>query len=442
MGDSFNERTFTFGLRLGQEKLKAVLKAGSALNSTLDLDNVLTGILTVSVEQLGSETGTVFLANDDETALISKIVEGDKVRELIIPITRGLAGAAYSLRKILNIKNPYTDKRFDSSFDEKTGYKTRNILSIPMLDRQGRAIGVIQVLNKKEGHFTEDDEDFAAILATFAAIAVENAKQIKYTIERERLEKELSLAKKIQSTFLQGEIPAFPGYDISAVSNPCYQIGGDYMRLSMLNKDEYLFVIADVSGKGIPAALITLALHAYINMLLPSEIGILSENIAAVKRIDYPVILNNLLLSVTVGRSFVTLCGGILNRKTGKIVLCNCGHSSPILMHKDGSWEKIDSTMPVLGLLPEIEVGTITKEINAGDIFVMYTDGVVEAAAGEADEEGNREEYGLERLAGRLLADKGKSSAEISKIILKDIDEFTKDYIKEDDLTLIIVKKD
>lgn len=442
MDNKISERTFTAGLRLGQEKLKAVLKAGSTLNSTLDLNEVLTSILNVSVEQLGSETGTVFLANDDETKLISSIVEGDSVKELVVPSNKGLAGAAFISQQILNIQDPYSDKRFDKSFDEQTGYKTRNILSIPMLDRQGRSIGVIQVLNKKEGTFSEDDENFAAILATFAAIAVENAKQIKFMIERERLEKELSLATKIQSAFLQGEIPDFPGYDISAVSHPCYQIGGDYMRLARLNDDEYLIVAADVSGKGIPAALITLALHAYINMLLPAELGEFSGKISVSKREEYPSLLNKLLLSVTAGRSYVTLCGGILNRKTDRIAICNCGHTNPLIIHSDGSWEKIDSTAPVLGLMPEIEVNVAAAKMHSGDLLVLVTDGIIEAATGEGDENGEREEFGFDRLIDVLVSNRKKKVTEISDIIVSEIDRFTVDYKKEDDLTLIILKKE
>jgi len=435
------QRTFTAGVRLGREKLKAVLTAGSTLNSTLNLNEVLTAILNASVEQLDAETGTVFLSNNDETNLISRIVEGDTIKELIVPLDKGLAGATFISQQILNISDPYSDERFDSSYDEKTGYKTRNILSIPMLDRKGRSIGVIQVLNKKQGSFNEDDEDFAAILATFAAIAVENAKQIHFTIERERLEKEFALARKIQSTFLQGDIPDLPGYDISAISDPCYQIGGDYMRLARLGVDEYLLIAADVSGKGIPAALITLALHAYINMLLPTQFGGSPASLPVTSREDYPSLLNSLLLTVTAGRSFVTLCGSILNGKTGEMLLCNCGHTSPVIIHEDGLWEKIDSTAPVLGLLPEIKPSTARIKLESGDVFIMYTDGIVEAAKGEGNEEGEREEFGTEHLIDLLVRNRKKSAKEISRIIVKKVDEFTADYHKEDDLTLIVLKK-
>lgn len=435
------ERTFTAGIRLGYEKLKAVLAAGRKLNSTLDLDEVLTSILNASVEQLDAETGTVFLANDDETALVSRVVEGDTVKELIVPADKGIAGASFISRKILNVSDPYSDKRFDSSYDEKSGYKTRNILSIPMLDRQGRSIGVIQVLNKKHGSFTDLDLDFATILATFAAIAVENAKQIQFTIERERLEKELALARKIQSTFLQGEIPEFPGYEISAVSNPCYQIGGDYMRLARLGEDEYLLIAADVSGKGIPAALITLALHAYINILLPEQYGGFPAGITVSGRGDYPRLLNSLLLTVTAGRSFITLCGIILNGKTGELMLCNCGHTSPILVHKNGSTEETKSSTPVLGMLPEIVPKMEHKKMLPGDMIVMYTDGIVEAATGEGDESGERDEFGVERLTRLIVDNREKTAKEISDIVLKEVDDFTSEYHKEDDLTLIIMKK-
>jgi sigma-B regulation protein RsbU (phosphoserine phosphatase) len=442
MSDKKNLRTFTFGLRLGQHRLQSVLKAGATLNSTRDLNEVLNSILSVSVKELEAQRGTVFLCNDDRDKLISRVVKGETIDEINIPINKGLVGATFMGKEILNVQNAYEDKRFDKTFDMETGFKTKTILSIPMINRQGEVIGVIQVLNKKVGVFDDFDEEFATILATFSAIAVENAKQLKFTIERERLEKELSLAKSIQSAFLQSEVPEFSGYQISATSRPCYQIGGDYVRTATLSENEYLALIADVSGKGIPAALITLALHSAIKILIPCETDYPDEKIAVERRTDYPVLLNSLLRSVTNGRAFVTFCSLIINNHNNRLVFGNCGHTEPIIVRSNGDIERIASSSPVLGILPKIEPKYETKKMEKGDLVCMFTDGVDEAASCSARPGEERDEFGTERLIKILKKNRSKTAEEIIGVILEEVDKFTINHRIDDDVTLIVIKKE
>ncbi len=441
MSDSTDFRTFTFGLKLGKQRLHSVLKAGRTLNSTRDFSSVLNTILSVSVTELNAETGTVFLYDEETDQLVSKIVQDDEVNEIRVPFDKGLAGATFKEKKILNIKDPYNDDRFDPSSDKERGFKTRNLLSIPMLNRTGDAIGVIQVLNKKVGEFDDFDEEFSTILATFSAIAVENAKQLEYIIERERLEKELTLAESIQSTFLQGEVPEFDGYDIAAVSRPCYQIGGDYIRLDRVNKEEYLALIADVSGKGIPAALITLALHSAIKILLPCEQDHAEENIAVSSRTDYPILLNSLLRSVTNSRAFVTFCPVVINNQKDVLIFGNFGHTEPVIVRSNGDIERIAPKAPVLGILPEIVPEYEYVKFKSGDLVCLFTDGVDEASSGPSDDDGNREEFGVEKLIKILKKNSKKKSSEIIDSVLKEVDDFTKDHRIEDDVTLIVIKK-
>jgi sigma-B regulation protein RsbU (phosphoserine phosphatase) len=259
-------------------------------------------------------------------------------------------------------------------------------------------------------------------------------------IERERLEKELSLAHKIQSTFLQQDIPQLDGYDIWAVSRPCYEIGGDYMQLAKLSDTEYLAIIADVSGKGIPAALITLALHAAIMIFLPIGRDTNKPQVVAT-RVEYTTLINEILRSVTGGRAFVTFCPVIIYSEENKLNFCNCGHTEPIVIRKNGNVERVASQTPVLGLLENIEPVMESVQMDKGDIICMFTDGVDEAASGPADENGNRDEFGVERLVELLKKNMQKSAMEITDIIIEAIDEYTSEYRIEDDVTLVIIKK-
>jgi GAF domain-containing protein len=189
-------------------KLRALQDISSALGSTLDLGELLEMILDRISEVMEADRSTLYLLDEETDELWSKVLQGEEVHEIRLKPGEGLAGAVASTGKPLNIKDAYQDVRFDAEWDRTTGYRTRSTLCVPMKNQHGRTIGVVQVLNKHEGHFTVADEALLAALASHAAVSIENSKLFLSVVGKniELLETKEKLEKKIRELDVLFEI--------------------------------------------------------------------------------------------------------------------------------------------------------------------------------------------------------------------------------------------
>jgi K+-sensing histidine kinase KdpD len=186
----------TFVLELGRhaltskskmDKLTMLIEASKIVNSTIDLDKVLTLILEVATQSIGADRGTLYLLDMQTDELWSKVAQGSNMVEIRLPVGKGLAGYVAKTGETINIVDAYKDPRFNPEIDRKSGYKTHNVLCMPMRNKEGQIAGVFQFLNKKEGPFTADDEAYIDGLSVHAAIALENARIAREMVESERL---------------------------------------------------------------------------------------------------------------------------------------------------------------------------------------------------------------------------------------------------------------
>ena len=185
-----------------ESKLHFLMEATKALASTLDLGELLGRILEVAKTQAGAERGTLFLVDEKTDEIWSLIAHGMEQREIRLPLGRGIAGHVARSGEILNIPDAYADPRFDREVDARTGYRTRNILCLPIRNKRGKIIAALQLLNKQTGSFTYEDVDFLLTLSDHMALALENAQLHRDLLEKERLEREMALARDIQRSLL------------------------------------------------------------------------------------------------------------------------------------------------------------------------------------------------------------------------------------------------
>jgi signal transduction histidine kinase len=180
--------------------LETIREIGMALGSTLDLDELLTLILTKITRVMEADRSTLYLLDEERAELFSKVIQGDRMREIRLPVGEGIAGWVASKGESINIRDAYKDSRFNAEWDRQSGYHTRSILCAPMKNHTGRTIGVIQVLNKKSGHFTDEDENLLAALAGQAAISIENSRLFLSTISKnvELMETKERLEQKVR----------------------------------------------------------------------------------------------------------------------------------------------------------------------------------------------------------------------------------------------------
>lgn len=246
--------------------------------------------------------------------------------------------------------------------------------------------------------------------------------------EKERIGAELHVATQIQSSMLPCTFPAFPEYEefeIYASMNPAKEVGGDFYDFFLVDQDHLAMVIADVSGKGVPAALFMMITKT----LLKNE----AQSGASPKAVLETV--NNQLLENNEAGMFVTVWLGIYEISTGKLTAANAGHEYPALKRAGGSFELFkDKHGFVMAGMEDVTYSEYTMELHAGDVLFVYTDGVAEAT------DSNERLYGVERMVSALNQKQDADARELCETVRADIDRFVGDAEQFDDITMLALR--
>jgi phosphoserine phosphatase RsbU/P len=315
----------------------------------------------------------------------------------------------------------------DVNFNNKTDMQPFKSLAIAPLKVHGKINGYLFVARQRENNFDLDERKSVQAFADYAAVALENAKLIEESIEKERLEKELDVARDIQRKILPRSAPVTDKFQISALFVPAFEVGGDYYDFFELDDDRFGFVVADVSGKGIGAAFIMAEVKGVFESL--SKIIFDPRELL--------ITVNNILKTSLDRKSFVTAIYGVINKKTGKLKFARAGHT-PVLHCSNG---KIDRLQPAgLGMGLDYTPGFASSikemeiQLKNNDIVVCYSDGIPEA------KNDHEEDFGYDRLDSIILANKEKDLDLISNAVMKDLSLFSRNHSQHDDITLVIFK--
>ena len=404
--------------------LRALLEAGQLLNSSLDLKRILSILLDLATKYLRAERGTIYLLDSEKKELWSQVLIGEQTLEIRLPLGHGIAGFVGKTGRTLNIKDAYQDRRFDPEVDHQSGYKTRTLLCAPMKNKNGETIGVFQLLNKKKTHFDKRDEKFLAALSLPASLAIENARLHMTEIEQKRIEKELEVAGEIQRRLLPKSLPSLRGLDLSACSIPCYCVGGDYYDAIQIHENKIALVIADVAGKGIPAALLVSTLQAALHAYL--EAGFSSTELVAK--------LNKVISEYATDDKFITFLICVYDESTRSLRYVNAGHNMPLLLGAGASLRELDKDGLCLGILPDSRYEEGEVQLRSGDTLILYTDGLTEAVNKRL------ELFGLQRFRSILARAYDQDAKSLQEQILHEIRIFTEGEPQADDITLVIMK--
>jgi sigma-B regulation protein RsbU (phosphoserine phosphatase) len=400
------------------------MEATKALASTLDLDELLGRILEVAKTQADAERGTLFLVDEKTQEIWSLIAHGLEKQEIRLPLGRGIAGHVAKSGEILNIPDAYADPRFNRDVDAQTGYRTRNILCLPIRNKRGKIVAALQLLNKRRGGFTPEDVDFLLTLSEHMALALENAQLHRALLEKERLEREMALARDIQRSLLPETVPRLPGFDIAVTNEPCYEVGGDYYDFLPLGPDVLLAVIADVEGKGLSSAMIMSNLQATLRALV--------LNLHSLDRIAES--LNHMILAGTRGGKYLTMFLGLIDIPRKAIHYINCGHVPPVIVRTERESANLTEGGMVVGLFDNARYERGQFKFETGDVLVLCTDGITESMD-EAEEE-----YGMGRLVNCVRSAIRQSAAEIVNAVNADVAAFSRKGTHLDDKVMIAVK--
>jgi len=198
--------------------MEAILRVTRGLAAPFDLTTMLGEVVNAAKQVLDAERGSVWLYDAATNELVLEVATG--IRPIRVPSGTGLAGACARERRIINVPDCYADRRFDPGVDKASGYRTRCMLALPLIDHKNVLVGVMQVLNKTAGVFDHDDEVLARALAAQCAVALQRVRMTEALIEGEKMRQELEVARAVQMSTLPSVMPAVPGYDVYGMSRP------------------------------------------------------------------------------------------------------------------------------------------------------------------------------------------------------------------------------
>lgn len=403
---------------------EVLLDVTTKLSATLDLDEVIDTIFKSLRQVVSYEAAAIYLLNRGTHALelVNQVgYPPGSEQAFALRVGTGIVGWVAKTGEPLIVPDVAKDVRYVSARPE-----TRSELASPL--RLGdKIIGVFNLESDHVDAYHEGHLELVTALATQAAVALERARLTRELLDRRRLEKELAIAREIQVSFLPKESPRIPGFEIVGTAIPHDEVGGDYYDFIPITDTRLGIAIADVSGKGIPAALIM----AGFRMSLLAEI----RNEFAIRAVMRKV--NRLLHESTDRGKFVTAFYGVLDYKNRVIIFTNAGHNPPTLVRAaNGRIEYLEEGGVALGVLAETEYDDRPIALRPGDVLVFFTDGVSEA------ESPTGEHYGQQRIERVVSAHAGERAADIMAALIADVQAWSGTRGQTDDLTLVVLKVD
>ena len=403
------------------EETKSLKDAGMALSGSLELDDLLDKILDNLKQVVEYDIGIIYLVdpvNHSISQVSTRGVPKDEREKLHLKIGQGICGRVAETGKAIIV----------SDVSSNTDYipirpQTKSEMAVP-LEINNSLIGVFNVESDHPNAYNRHYLELMSGFASLAAVSIERARMHQESIAARRIEHELSIARRIQMTFLPAINPVIDGVDVAGINIPSSSVGGDYYDFIQIVEHQYGIAIGDVSGKGIPAALIMAAFRAS----LKAEI----RNNFAIRTILYKV--NNLLYESIERDRFVTAVYGVLDSKRGVFTYSNAGHNQPVFRRASGEIEYLKEGGMALGVFPDSNYQEKSISLKTGDILLFYTDGITEVF----DEEGK--EFGVDRLLEALGESSHLSAKEITDYIVNKANEFRFRDRDIDDLTMIIIK--
>ena len=428
-------------LPLSDQSVLGIL-IGSKLDKSgfTDLDKITLQILL----QVFDSAHKSFLNQKNEKALIfglnEKVLQLNNLIDTVIEVSRfdkrnvmfelaleriaPLTNASSALLQISNkdkIENSYT---FPPSADinKLLGSELKLESSFDFNDLSYQFTLAEKETRKGVTNFNELDKMLLDAIARQVQASIENQYLNSQAIEKEKIEKELSVAASIQQRILPEVLPKIDGYDLAGINIPSKEVGGDYYDCVDLGNGKYALIIADVAGKGIGAALLVSTLDAALNSYLEFDIPLT----------EMADRLNKLIYKSSPSDKFITFFIAVLDSKTGELDIVNAGHNPILLLRKDGTFEKIDAGGVGLGMFDMGIPFTGQKSVmNSGDKIFLYTDGIPEAMS-EKDEE-----YSDERMENFVQNNSTSSSQEFVDNLIKDVKGFSGNAEQSDDITIL-----
>jgi phosphoserine phosphatase RsbU/P len=421
----------------GLVKLKRLLEATSLLHSQLPLDVVLGHMLDHAVSVTDADRG-LLLEADATGALKVKLAR--RSGGLRLP-PESLTPSQTAIQLALKQQSPViTEDLAQADVDLQAAQsivaqRLRAVVVIPLFGmsrantqesmvnvKRGDFLGILYLDSRRPAAFSKLDRQILDALAADAASILDNARLVERERERQRLEQEINIARDIQQALLPRDFREYPHLAVTGFNLPCLSVGGDYFDVFPLGEGRTAFLIADVSGKGLGAAILT--------TMLQGALSGMTLGIDPARVVNH---VNRFLCSHSEVGRYATMFFGILDQE-GHLEFINAGHPSPILIRKGVADEAFTEGSFPVGLVPEAQYTAVCLKLEPGDTLVLFSDGVTEAA--DPDEQ----MFGTTRLKELLTGQPECPLEQLQKCVLEAVENFARGAHQADDLTLLIVR--
>jgi phosphoserine phosphatase RsbU/P len=396
--------------------LGALVRAGRELAGHCPLEKLFQIVLDLSLDAVKAARGVVMTLEADGS-LKTRAMRGDGLR-----ISTSVRDRVVGRGESLLVRDASVDQ-YLAQRQSIVAQQIRSILAVP-LQTDERVIGLIYVDSPfLIREFNVEDLNLVTVMANQAAIRIEHARLIEVEQARKLLDQELARAAEIQRRFLPDKAPDIAGFDVAGYNAPCRTVGGDYYDFLRYPDGRIALLIGDVSGKGMAAALLMSSLQARAQVLFSAP-GELATQISE---------LNRITSSSCPSNCFITFFIALLEPATGEILYCNAGHNAPLLLHSSGEVESLGATGTVLGIRANAEYEHKRCRLEQGDVLVLFSDGVTEAARPDTEEE-----FGEKHLVAFIQEHRNHTAKEILDGINTEILAFTGGAPPADDVTLVV----
>jgi phosphoserine phosphatase RsbU/P len=413
------------------DKLLLLLDITKKISRSLSLEEVLNLVMDTLSSLLHYDAAGIYIIrceqNDDKDkhgqfcVLKDEVVRGyyiDELKDVRLKIGEGIIGYVAQTGEPVISPDVRCDPRYLNARE-----KTRSEMVAPIISND-EVIGVFDLESDQLNSYTESDLHLLMLLASQVAIIIEKAMLHEQVVEKKRLEGQLEVARQVQLALLPARDPKLEGFDISAYNFTTEEVSGDYFDFVHIYDDQLGIVVADVSGKGVPAALLMAFLRASLRAAIHTGYA---PHVSMAK-------MNNLLWESTENHQFVTAFYAVLDATNRTLAYSNAGHNPPLIMDADGKARYIERGGLPLGMFKDTRYYEYYLHIEPDQVLVLYTDGLTEAI--------NRhgEEFGRERLIELLREGRHLPARQLIDFIYAKVLEYTEGHGADDDITLIVVK--
>jgi len=412
-------------VKKAHERLRTVVSISNAVQSELDLDGLLKTILDELFHVFPqADRGFVMLKEGESDELVPKAArQRGKDEPDAITVSRHVIDEVVTHRIAVLTADAMGDDRFSAAMSV-VNFQIRSMMCAPLIANE-EFLGVIHIDTlHQDMRFTMDDLDLLTGVANQTAFAIANAKLHFQLMTRQRMERDMALARTVQESFLPGKPPEIPGFQLVATYHAALDVGGDFYDFIPLDGDKLGIGLGDVAGKGVPAALLMARMSSDMRLNATTD----AEAASVLTK------MNARLVAGGTEGAFVTAIFLVLDTKTRTLSISNAAHCLPVLRRgSTGEVIEIDEGggFP-LGALDDTEYEQGTFQLEPGDIVSIFSDGIIEAM------NANKDLYGTDRLLA-AIARPASNAQEVMENILKDVHDFVRDTPPSDDLTLVCV---